>query len=175
MGKAYLISGQLTDSSDFLEQAMAKALKLGDHHPEVGLAARACILFAWNALEAIVIASIRKMRSDLKQTGQRTSKDNQKKTLRRQLEILTSKYQVPFDAVLFSRLRDYRNRIAHGIADENVHGQSHAFLYTNPPVSSAKEHFDYCSKLGAGIYQDRLFYATNSPGPFQAKEVPKTT
>lgn len=141
MGKAIALIGPLSDASFFLKRTHAMSVKTGPHTPETAIYARACIVFAWSAVEAIVLYEAGRIRS----AGGR--KMQFPKSLIGKVQLLMSERHSAFDAATFDRLRAYRNVIAH---------PPRTPVYTSPPPDWAQEHFDYCVTLCHALYSHDL-------------------
>lgn len=116
------------------------AVETGPHQPETAIYARACILFAWSAVEAIVLYEVRRIR----RAGRKMQFP---KSLIGKVQLLMLDRQLAFDATTFDRLRTYRNVIAH---------PPRTPVYTSPPPDWAQEHFDYCVTLCHALYSHDL-------------------
>jgi hypothetical protein len=140
MGEWISLIAPLSDANHFLRRAHELSAKIGPHQPETAIYARACIIFAWSAVEAIVLLELRRIRS----SGQ---KKQFPKSLAGRVQLLMHDRNAPFDDAQFTRLRNYRNIIAH---------PPHTPVYTAPPPDWAQEHFDYCVDLCRMLYLQAL-------------------
>ena len=130
----------LSDATYFLRRTHELSAKIGPHQPETAIYARACIIFAWSAVEAIVLHELRTIRS----SGR---KRQFPKSLTGRVQLLMSDRNAAFDVALFERLRNYRNVIAH---------PQDTPVYTSPPPDWAQEHFDYCVSICRVLYSQEL-------------------
>jgi len=142
-----IVNGPLSDASYFLKRTHSIAGKAGQHYYEADIHSRACILFAWSAVEGIVLHELRRLRK----SGRKMQFP---KSLLGKVQLLMSERQSPFDALKFERLRNYRHEIAHPPKTPT---------YTAPPPRWAQEHFDYCVELCRALYSKELAFSDRQP------------